>query len=154
MFRSMRRKDREVTHDKAMDILERAEYGVLSINGGAGDYPYGVVLSHVIIDGKIYFHCANKGQKLDMIENNNLVSYSAVARSEVLPSEFATDYESAVVFGKASLVDGEEKTRALVGLINKYSSDFLEKGMEYINKDKDRTVVIKIDIDHITGKIR
>ena len=153
MFRSMRRKDRETTPEKAIEILERAEHGVLSINGDGG-YPYGVAMSHVVLDEKLYFHCAPKGQKLDMIVKNQLVSYSAVASSKTLPEEFATDYESAIVFGKASIVEGEEKLKALEGLIKKYSPDHLDKGMQYIGKDKDKTVVIRVDIDHITGKIR
>ena len=69
-----------------------------------------------------------------------------------MPSKFSTKYESVVVFGKAHKSQDEEKELALLKLIEKYSPNFLEEGKAYIEKAKDITTVIKIDIEHLTGK--
>ncbi|MCX7903778.1 MAG: hypothetical protein N2486_04635 [Caloramator sp.] len=85
---------------------------------------------------------------------NPNVSFCVVGRTKLLPEKFSTIYESAIIFGKASLVKGEEKRDALLELIKKYSPDFIESGIEYINRAIDNTNVVKIEILHLTGKAR
>ena len=70
----------------------------------------------------------------------------------MLPSEFSTNYISAVVFGVASEVQGSERYDALVLLLEKFSPDFIEEGKKYIEKLDKVTKVIKIEIQHISGK--
>lgn len=153
MFRNMRRKDREVSSELAYEILRDAEYGVLSTIGDDG-YPYGIPLSHVLINNTIYFHAAKTGYKVDNIKRNQKGSYCAVRSTKVLPSEFATDYESVVVFGKVSEVFDKEKEGALLALIDKYSKGFEKEGLDYIAKSGKNTSVFGIEIEHITGKVR
>ncbi len=153
MFRNMRRKDREVSSELAYEILRDAEYGVLSTIGDDG-YPYGIPLSHVLINNTIYFHAAKTGYKVDNIKRNHKGSYCAVRSTKVLPSEFATDYESVVVFGKVSEVFDKEKEEALLALIDKYSKGFEKEGSDYIAKSGKNTSVFRIEIEHITGKVR
>lgn len=104
------------------------------------------------MDGNIYFHFASEGQKLKNINNNPLVCFTVVTDTEVLPSKFTTKYKSTVVFGKASQVGKEEKKKALYGLVEKYSPEYLSKGKEYISKAFNKTTVVKINPKHITGK--
>ena len=64
----MRRKDRETTEERAYEILQNGEYGILSTIGEDG-YPYGVPVNFAVEGNKIYFHCApNLGLKLKNIE--------------------------------------------------------------------------------------
>jgi len=51
-----------------------------------------------------------------------------VGDTKVLPSEFSTEYVSAVAFGVASEVQGAERHDALVWLLEKFSPDFMEEG--------------------------
>ena len=74
MFKEMRRKDRMLTKEELLDIMATAEYGVLSTVGEDG-WPYGVPVNFVYNGGKIYFHAALTGQKLDNILFNNKVSF-------------------------------------------------------------------------------
>ena len=153
MFRKMRRIDRAVDQETSMKILEKGDYGILSTISEDG-YPYGVPISYVLSDGNLYFHCAKKGHKLDNIEKNDKVSLTVVGQTEVLPSEFATNYESVIIFGKATKIEGEEKIKVLMEIINKYSKDFKVEGKAYIEKDKNLTTIIKISIEHMSGKAR
>lgn len=151
MFRKMRRADKAIGYDESMRILEKGEHGVLSTIGEDG-YPYGVPVSYAMLNGNIYFHCASDGHKLDNLVYNPKVSFCVVGDTEIIPSKFSTNYESVIVFGKAYEVHGEEKTEALLSLLNKYSKDFLDSGKAYMERDRDITTVIKISIEHLTGK--
>ena len=153
MFREMRRRDRALTEEQTIKLLEEGNYGVLSLTGENG-YAYGVPLNYTYREECIYFHCAPEGYKLDHIAFNNKVSFCVVGKTKPLPEKFSYSYESVIVFGMASEVSGQEKTDALTALIGKYSSDFMEKGLAYIRKDADKAKVIRIKIEHITGKGR
>ena len=153
MFTDIRRQDRRMELKDAAELLEKGTYGVLSLNG-ENDYAYGVPLSYVYLDEKIYFHCALAGEKLNRVRRNNKVSFCVVGKAATLPDKFAVEYASAMVFGKAREVDGEEKIKALRAFIVKYSGDYLETGKDYIVDNHPRTVVLKLDIEHITGKAR
>ena len=151
MFLEMRRGDRALTEEQAVQLLEEGQYGILSLTGETG-YAYGVPLNYAYRDGHIYFHGAREGNKLDHIAFNNKVSFCVVGKTSPLPEKFSYRYESIIVFGRASEVSGQEKRDALLALVEKYSSDFMEKGLAYIKKDEGKTMVIRIDIDHMTGK--
>lgn len=153
MFRGLRRQDRQIEKNQTIDILEKANYGVLSTVDDNGQ-PYGVPLNYVYEKGALYFHCAIEGYKLDNIKNNSKVSFCVVGHENVLPDKFSTDYESVIIFGRAEEVFDDEKNMALLGLIDKYSPDYMEKGKEYIIKLECRTKVIKVNIEHISGKAR
>ncbi len=153
MFKEMRRKDRELAAEEAETILESGEYGVLSTVSEDG-YAYGVPLSYTYIDNAIYIHCAKEGQKLNNIIYNNKVSFTVVGKTCVLPDIFSTNYESTIVFGTAKEVFDNEKHKGLLGLIKKYSPDHIQEGEEYIDKASAHTKVIKIEIEHISGKSR
>jgi nitroimidazol reductase NimA-like FMN-containing flavoprotein (pyridoxamine 5'-phosphate oxidase superfamily) len=150
-MRKMRRKDKEIGTDEAIRFLAGCEYGVLSTVDNDGQ-PYGVPLNYAYKDNCIYFHCSLTGHKIDNIDNNPKVSFCAVGDTKVLPSEFSTEYVSAVVFGVASEVQGTERYNALVLVLEKYSPDFMEDGRRYIEKLDKVTKVIKIEIQHISGK--
>lgn len=151
MFKEMRKKNREIFNEKLEEILIRGEYGTLSTISENG-YPYIVPLSYVYYEKCIYFHCAKEGHKLENIKQNNKVSFCVVTDTKVLPSKFSTKYKSIIAFGTASEVTDDLKEIILTELIDKYSHDFLEEGKKYIKKAQAHTTIIKIKIQHMTGK--
>lgn len=149
----MRRTDRQISEVEAMGILERGEYGVMSTVSPAGE-AYGVPLNYCVVNGAVYFHCALEGAKIVNLEHHPRVSFCVVGRTEVLPRQFSTRYESCIVQGTASECFEAEKQKGLEGLIRKYSQGFVEEGLQYIQKLNDRTRVFKIVIETVTGKAR
>lgn len=69
----MRRKNQLLSEEESLSILINGSSGTLALEGEDG-YPYAVPLSYTYNDGKIYFHCAKTGHKLDLIKRNNKVS--------------------------------------------------------------------------------
>ncbi len=152
-MRVLRRNDRAITNAEALAILNKAEYGVLSTVSPDGK-PYGVPLNFCIIDHCIYFHCAIEGQKTDNIEKNKAVSFCAVGANEILPDKFGTKYESVIITGEVEEILDDNKQIALEGMLKKYSSNYFDKGLKYIETLQTKTRVFKISIIHLSGKAR
>ena len=152
-MKELRRKDRAITEEEAIALLNKAEYGVLSTVSENGK-PYGVPLNFCIIDHCIYFHCAVEGQKIDNINQNKSVSFCAVGNTELLPEKFGTKYESIIVSGEVEEVFDTNKQSAMEGLLHKYSSEFFDQGIKYVEGLRDKTRVFKITINKLTGKAR
>lgn len=151
MFREIRKKKRELSKEESMKVLIEGREGVLSTICENG-YPYGVAVNYVYYNDAIYFHCSKKGQKIDNIKLNNKVSFFVTKDIKVIPSQFTTHYSSVVVFGTAEIVDGEIKREIMIDIAKKYSIDFIHEGIKYVDKDKDACTLIKINIDHMSGK--
>lgn len=138
---------------EVMDLLKKGEFGILS-TCGEDNQPYGIPLSYVIIDKNIYFHCAGVGTKLDNISVNDKVSFTVVGKTKVLQDQFSMSYESAIVFGHAIVIGEEEKYEPLMEFIRKYSPEFIEAGQMYIDRAKEKTTLVKIEIYSLSGKHR
>jgi nitroimidazol reductase NimA-like FMN-containing flavoprotein (pyridoxamine 5'-phosphate oxidase superfamily) len=149
MFKEMRRKDKKLSLEEAEKILSDAEYGVLCLNG---EYPYGVPVSFVYRDKCVYIHCAQEGHKLDLMAKDGKACFTAVRSERTRPEIFSADFESAILFGEASLVEGPEKMDALMAIALKYSPDHMEEAPAYIEKYIARTAVVRITAEHVTGK--
>lgn len=147
----MRRKDKALQIEDVQRLLREGEYGFLSTVDG-DQQPYGVPLNYVYMNECVYFHCALEGHKLDNIARNDKVSFCVVGRTSVLPAEFSTEFESVIACGSATVIHGEERYRALMGLAEKYSPGFVDEAPAYIKKFDSRTAVVKISIDTLTGK--
>jgi len=152
MFREMRRKKQLLSEEETIEILTTSTSGVLGVNGDDG-YPYTVPLSHVYQDGKLFFHCATEGHKLDGIQRNDKVTFCVIAKDEVIPEKFATNYLSVIVFGRARiLAEDHEKRRALESIIERFSPGYWEEGQREIARDWDRVCIVEVKIEHMTGK--
>ena len=149
----MRRKDRQLDLHAAAELLERGEYGVLTTVDTEGQ-PYGVPVSYAYDGEALYIHSAQVGHKLDNLRANPRVSFTVVGRTQVLPEQFSTVYESAIVFGLAALVEGEQKARGLRLLAEKYNPGQPTQAQAYIEKLGQATQVIRVQVTYLSGKAR
>ena len=148
----MRRKDKEKDAAFAAGVFRDGEYMTLATVNADGT-PYCVPLSFVLADDKIYFHCAEEGQKVENIVLNNRVCVSCVRYAKTRPESFSVAYESAVAAGTCETVtDGNEKLTALRALCEKYAEDYMDNFEADAAKSLHLTRVMKINIDAITGK--
>jgi uncharacterized protein len=133
-------------------MLRSCTSGVLAVQGDDG-YPYAVPLSYAYEDGKLYFHSAMPGRKLDALARSGKASFCVIATDDIVPSKFTTFFRSVVVFGTARMVrDDAAKRRAPMGLAEKYSPDYVTEAGPEIDGDWKRVSVIELVIEHMTGK--
>lgn len=154
MFRPMRRIRQQISVEECVRILREEKRGVLSLAGEDG-YPYGIPMNHWYNpeDGKLYFHGAKEGHKLDALRKDNRVSYCVWDAGYRREGEWALNVNSVVAFGRISLVTDEEKVKLICEkLCRKFTDD-----EEYIERELrnalPRVQCLEMDIDHMTGKL-
>lgn len=168
----MRRRDREMNEDFALDVIDNSEFGVLGICKDGEVYT--IPLSIVRKENNLYFHSALEGKKVDMIVDGGDVSVSFISKvkvpsilsreeiiqkidekkfSEIGSKVFTTEFESAHVKGKIyKLTEASEIIDALILISEKYTPEFTDLAMEFINNSLQRTGVYRISIEEIKGK--
>lgn len=155
---TVRRQERLLTEDEAIYLLRTGEYGVLSMieNTDKETGGYGIPLNYVW-DGNnsIYFHCAPEGYKLECLKKNPKVSLSVIGHTKVISHKFTTAYESILIRGNVVMnLSEEERRKALILILDKYSPADKEIGLKYIEKSFYRTNIIRLDIVEASGKTK
>ncbi|WP_069988826.1 pyridoxamine 5'-phosphate oxidase family protein [Massilioclostridium coli] len=152
MFRTMRRKNQELSLEESISILCCGSSGVLAVSGD-DSYPYAVPLSYVYQDSKLYFHCAKTGHKLDAITKNPKVSFCVIGQDKVVPEEYTTYFRSVIVFGIARIIEEESEKRNAIELLAKRYCPNDEKGRKQeIEREYQQLCMVEISIEHISGK--
>jgi len=153
VLKEMRRNDKKISQEAAIAILEKGIYGVLSTIGEDG-YPYGVPVNYVYKNGKIYFHSsAADGHKRANIQYCDKVCFTVAESVEVLADSFNTRFESSIVFGRIKEVSAMKQV-ILEDIIDKYSAEYKNAGLKYIDKAADKTTVYEISVEAISGKAK
>ena len=153
VFRPMRRSRQELSREDCEAILKEGTSGVLALLGD-GDYPYAVPLSYVYEDGKIYFHCAKTGHKLDAIRRQEKASFCVIGQDQILPEKFTTCFSSVIVFGKVRILEEEGEIRSAVAkLAEKYSPQESEEAVQKeIEKEYPALCMLELVTEHMSGK--
>lgn len=152
MFREMRRIKQVLSKEDSVKVLENGTSGVLAVHGDDG-YPYSVPLSYVYQEGKVFFHCAKIGHKVDAITSNEKVSFCVIDKDQIVPEEYTTYFRSVIVFGKAHIIsDPVEKRHAIEKIAERYSPMQEEGRLKVIDNQFDQVCLIELDIEHMSGK--
>ncbi len=153
MNRKMRRFRQKLSDEQTIEILERNTNGTLALIDDEG-YPYALPISYVYDDGKIYFHSAVTGHKIDAIRANPVASFAVIDQDEILPEKFTTCFKSAVCFGRIRILeDRDEMIAALDRLARKYSPNVSAELKEAeIAGAINRVTIIELDIEEMSGK--
>ena len=111
-------------------------------------------MSYVSDEGKIWFHCAKSGYKLDAITQNGKASFCVIEEDKVVPREYTTYFRSVIVFGQMRILRDEgEKRRAIEKLASKYApSDSEVERQRAIQKEYSSLCVLELTIQHMSGK--
>ena len=156
MFREMRRFKQQISREECVRILEQQPRGVLSVLGD-DDYPYGVPLDHWYCgeNGKLYFHCAKTGHKLDAVRKHDKASYCVLDEGFRKEGDWALNFRSVIVFGRIRLVDeGDDALRRKIAtaLCRKFTDDETFLQNELVNA-LPRASFLELTPEHMTGKL-
>ena len=151
-FRAMRRKRQQLSEEESVAILKKATAGTLALLGD-NDYPYAVPLSYVYQEGRIYFHSALDGHKVDAIRKCDKASFCVIEQDDVQPEKYTTFFRSVIAFGRIRIIEDEhEKLETARMLGNRYNPNHDEALQKEIEGGLSRMLMIRFDIEHLTGK--
>ena len=154
MFRKMRRFNQQITDEECKQILIEEPRGILSMIGDDG-YPYGIPLSHWYCeeDGKIYFHGAKEGHKIDSIVKCDKVSFCVYDKGYKKEGDWALNIKSVVIFGRIRLVTDTEKAKEICTNICRKFTDDEEYIQKELNNALSRVQCLELIPEHMTGKL-
>ena len=152
----MRRQDREITDSQTLtEILNLCKTASVAMVDEGIPYvvplSYGYDLKDSILT--LYFHCAQKGRKLDVLKRNNKVCFMIFDEGELLSDENPCNsgyyYSSIIGNGTAELIeDFEGKKYALKKMFAHQSGE----SVDFTEKQTDTVCVFKIISKDFTGK--
>ncbi len=153
-FRKMRRFKQEISRDECIEVLKTAPRGIMSFHGENG-YPYAIPLNQFYNerDGKLYFHGAKQGLKLDLIARDNKVCFTVMDEGFVREGEWALNIKSVVCLGRLEIVADNDKALEQCRLIAIKYYPTEEAAEEEVRKAGDRANVLVMTIDRMTGKL-
>lgn len=148
----MRRFKQALSQAENITILKQKTHGILALCDGKS-FPYTVPLNYVYLNDKIYFHCATIGRKLDIIHQNNKASFCVIDQDAVISEKFTTAYSSVIASGTIkAITDEKDKQIILEEFIRKFSADYFTEGLEEIKIYMNRTCILELTIEELTGK--
>lgn len=153
MFRSNRRKKKEINIEAMKELLKTERRAVLAVNGDDG-YPYAVPLNYLYLEEeeKIIFHGAKVGHKFDSISKCDKVCFTVYGNERIIKEEWAPFMQSVVVFGRCRILNEQEEIlKRVKQLAGKYYPT--EELIDHeISQDGHRVQMFEITIEHMTGK--
>ncbi len=145
----MRRKDRLIeSKEEVEQVLREEELGYLATCGEDG-LPMATPVNYIYEDGRIIFHCALAGRKLDNIKSNPKVGFTVTRDVEIDRAEMTTYYTSVMAEGEARIIEEpEEKKAAIAALTLRLAGP----GEACSDSDGRRTCMVEIRVDALSGK--
>ena len=153
----MRKSNKRIT-DMAVivGLLNTVPVGRLGTIGPDG-WPMIKPLNFAYLEGRLYFHCALEGEKLDHIRYESRVCFEVdlpiayVQGTHENPCRAEYLYRSVLIRGQARLIEEQaEKIRALDALMAKYQP--AETFGVYPEEKLAITGIVRIDIEEVVGK--
>jgi hypothetical protein len=154
MFREMRRSKQELSQQECVELLNSQPRGVLSLLGDDG-YPYGIPMTHWYNaqDGKLYFHGAKSGHKIDALNAWDKVSFCVYDAGYRKEGEWSLNIRSVVVFGRIRAVDDPKKAAEICHALCRKFSDDPDYPQREWRQAGDSVLCLELTPEHITGKL-
>jgi nitroimidazol reductase NimA-like FMN-containing flavoprotein (pyridoxamine 5'-phosphate oxidase superfamily) len=152
----MKRTENEITDAAEIDgLILQGRLATLSLCRSGEPY---IVTMNYGFDGErmaLYFHCAHEGLKIDFIGENPRTCATIVHDMGYKTGKCDHAYRSVVIRGRMHVVrDRGEKKHGLDILIRHQEDDWETVRSRTLPDEQayDRVCVLRLDIDHITGK--
>ena len=151
MFREMRRFKQQLPEEECIEILKTQPRGVLAVLGDEG-YPYTVPMDFVYDDGKLYFHCAKEGHKLDAVRAYEKVSFCVLDEGRQEENDWWYHFRSVIVFGKMRVLEDRDEILEKVHMLGAKHFPSEEYNQEEIRQSGARVACMELTIEYMTGK--
>lgn len=153
-FREMRRQKQAISREECLELLISETRGVLSVIGDNG-YPYGVPINHYYDEesGKLYFHGAKFGHRIDAVQQCDKVCYTVFDHGFRKEGDWALNVKSVIIFGRMRAVENEERAIELCRRLCYKFTDDEDYIADEIRKFANATLVLELEIENMTGKL-
>lgn len=152
MFRNLQRKNKELSEEECISILQSTKRGVLSVIGDEG-YPYGMPMNHYYAeDGNIYFHCGKQGHRLDSIKACDKVSFCVYDEGTKTDGKWALTIRSVIVFGKIEVIDDADIITDISSRLSRKFTDDEAYIKNEIECFANETLILKLCPEYMCGK--
>ena len=152
-YAKMRRFKQQMADEDCIKVLKTERRGVLAVCGDDGQ-PYAIPMNFYYEDGKIYFHGAKSGHKIDVLKENPKVSFNVITAGIPSKVKRGLDVESVTVFGTIRLMETSDETS---GFARKLGLKYFPDDPDYIEGEIAHTrkalQMLELTIDHMTGKL-
>lgn len=129
--------------DQIAEVMNRINHGVLSFM--IGDIPYSVGINHIIVEGRVFFHCGKQGYKLNGIGQR--AAYTVVEDLGVAPIG-TYNYQSVYIMGElAEITDFDMKKKVLLQLV-----EHIAPQHPYNDEMPLRTFIFELKPEFFSGK--
>ena len=150
--RILRRKEKEITKtDEIESIIRKSKVCRLGLADDV--WPYIVPLCFGYRNNALYFHTAKEGRKIEILKRNNQVCFEFDTQTDLKPGEKACawgmKYRSVIGYGTALLIENPEQKREGLDII---MAQYADGAFEYSQKAFKEALVIKVEIESMTGK--
>lgn len=151
-IRPMQRQDRQIADEERIWGILRSAV-ICRVAFCDEGWPYIVPMNFGCLDGKLYFHSATSGMKLDLLKANSNVCFEVDTDVEILPATeacgWSARFRSVIGFGRMCIVeDPEEKRAGIKALVTQYTNREIEAPAAIPGN----TIVLRVDIESLTGK--
>jgi len=156
----LRRRDREIKNpDEIKEILSTQKVCHLAMC--VDRQPYVIPMLYAYEDNVLYFHCAEVGQKLDMLRQNPNVCFEIlsinsedIVKNSDKPCDWGWEYESVIGYGQAEIIDDRDvKIKAYNLFVDKLKpAGYVHREELYTEKKIKGTFIIRVTIESMTGK--
>lgn len=153
-FRKMRRWKQQILDEECISILKSMPRGILSLHGENG-YPYAIPVNQYYDegDGRLYFHGAKQGLKLDLIAQDNKACFTIMDEGFVKEGEWAKNIRSVVCLGHLEVLEDHDKVLVQCRkLAEKFypTEGSIDRVIEHSGNNVNMLVMT---IDRMTGKL-
>jgi nitroimidazol reductase NimA-like FMN-containing flavoprotein (pyridoxamine 5'-phosphate oxidase superfamily) len=134
-------------------ILRETAFGFLGM--ALDGKPYVVPLNHAYVEGRILFHCAPKGKKLDYLSSNPNVCYTvarqpgAELRRHKEGDPCHMDCESVVCYGTARAVEDPEERQSVLNAFNRH---YRPDAADITLREVEGCAAVEIKVEEMTGR--
>jgi nitroimidazol reductase NimA-like FMN-containing flavoprotein (pyridoxamine 5'-phosphate oxidase superfamily) len=140
------------SREEMEEILREGVMGCLGLSQEGK--PYVVPLNYGYLDGKIFFHCALEGKKLDYIKKTPNVCFTVARQSgEVRRHEGGdpchVDNESVICYGTARIIEELEERKTALNIFNRC---FRPDAKEITSEAAIKCAAVEIAISEMTGR--
>jgi uncharacterized protein len=136
-----------------METLLREEtIGYLGLS--TGDAPYVVPVNYWYVDGRILFHCALTGKKLDYLKANPRVCFTigrqtGEIRRHAEGNPCHVDSDSVICAGRARIIEDLQERK---GALDTFNRGFKPDADEISLEAAERCCAVEIKITEMTGR--